>query len=244
MLHGLRTALGRFGLLQRRCASCGMPVPSSPGHEAIPAPLCPECAKTLLPRTGGYCPTCGTMFGLESCEPVRCGDCRLSPPPWDRFIFHGRYEGRLRELILSYKFNGGLGQSRLLGELAAKAWLRAGPPLPGLVVPVPLHRRRLLWRGYNQSLELARTTARRAGMPLSTTALVRLRNTPPQSTLPGPKRQANIKDAFAADAALVSSQRVLLVDDVCTTGSTLRECASVLKQAGAVAVDVLVLART
>jgi ComF family protein len=192
------------------------------------------------------------MFGLESYEPALCGDCRAAPPPWGRFLFHARYDDPLRGLIIAFKYNAGLEHSALLRSMAASAWERAvdrpsefAPPphRPDLVAPVPLHGKRLLWRGFNQSLELASAVAACSGAPLEPAALRRMRDTRPQSTLSGSERLTNLHGAFEADAALVRGKRALLVDDVCTTGSTLRECAKSLLEAGAKAVDVLVLAR-
>lgn len=235
------------GILQVRCPACGAPTDPAPANG-----LCPGCASALAPRSGGFCPGCGAMFGLETYEPMPCGECRAAPPPWERFLFHSRYNDPLRGLIISFKYNARIEHAALLRRMAADAWQRAldeptefapRPAQPGLVVPVPLHSKRLLWRGFNQSQELAVAVATQARAPLRPAALRRLRDTRPQSTLSGAERLTNLNGAFAADPALVRGQRVLLVDDVCTTGSTLRECAKTLRQSGAEAVDVLVLAR-
>lgn len=130
-----------------------------------------------------------------------------------------------------------------MARLAGEAFARMGGDRPDIVVPVPLHRRRLIWRGFNQSTELARAISRQLGAKVRNKALVRTRHTPPQTRLDRAGRLANIKDAFAANTDLVRDKRVLLVDDVFTTGATLRECARTLKRAGASHVDVLVLAR-
>ena len=115
---------------------------------------------------------------------------------------------------------------------------------PDVIVPVPLHHRRLLWRGFNQSLEISRSLSKRLDRPVLKNGLTRIRNTPPQTRLGLRERRVNIKDAFLADTGQIRGRRVLLVDDVYTTGSTLRECARTLRRAGAFGVDVLVLART
>lgn len=223
-----------------RCPACGRAL--APGQS-----LCPDCARTMAPRGGGFCPGCGARFGLESYEPSLCGDCRESPRPWRRFVFHSTYEEPLRSLILSFKFSQGLGRTELLRRTALQAldgWLaNEDRPHPDLVVPVPLHPKRLRWRGYNQAAELARPLANRLGTDLAHTALVRTRNTVPQSTLSGPDRLTNLKGAFRADHAQVNGKHALLVDDVMTTGSTLEECARALAESGAASVDVLVLAR-
>ena len=226
----------------RRCPGCGRAVDNALDR----AGLCPGCAQALAPRPGGFCPRCGKRFGLESYQPETCGDCLADPPPWERLAFHGVYEGRLREIILAYKFVQGLGHARLLQDLLVGAALRAGldDPGPGVVAPVPLHPRRLRWRGYNQSLELARPVAKALAAELAPPALTRIRNTTPQTRLDGRQRLSNLNGAFIADQARVAGRRILLVDDVSTTGSTLLECSRALLAAEAAAVDVLVLAMT
>lgn len=185
------------------------------------------------------------MAADETAPPTLCGDCRRKPPPWGALAFYGVYGGLLRTLLTEYKFYGRLGLGRLLQALAVAAWERSGDmPAPDLLVPVPLHARRLSWRGFNQSLELARLLARRLGRPLEPGALVRLRHTEPQLTLAAGQRRDNVRGAFGADPAMVRGAGVLLVDDIMTTGGTLEECARILRRAGAARVDVLVLART
>jgi len=227
----------RLGLRAGRCAVCGAVM------EDAARPLCAVCARTLPLRTGGLCPACGEMSGRETDPPSLCPDCRREPPPWNELYFHGRYEGVLRRLIIGYKFNNRFERNRLLSALAAAAFDARRGSAPDAVVPVPLHHRRLVWRGFNQSLEIARGLARREDRPLLVHGLARTRNTPPQTRFGLRERQANIKGAFAANPGLVRGKRLLLVDDVYTTGSTLQECARTLLRAGCAGVDVLVLAR-
>jgi len=196
MLARLRTLARRAGLAATRCPACGA---LAYGEE----PLCERCAERLAPRTGGYCPTCGEMFGDDDAVPTVCPECLHEPPPWDRLAFHAAYAGGLRELILHFKFHGGYGNSRLLSDLARGAAARhLAEPVDG-VVPVPLHSRRLAWRGFNQSTELGRAVARALGVPLWNRALTRTRYTQPQTRLDHKERQENIKNAFAADQGLV-----------------------------------------
>ncbi|AMK10820.1 ComF family protein [Pseudodesulfovibrio indicus] len=238
MLRRFAPLARRLGLTAARCPVCGTVMADRT------RPLCARCAVELPLRTGGYCPSCGEMYGREADPPTRCAECRLTPPPWDGLYLHGRYAGLLRDLILGFKFGNSYGRARLLADLGALAYGSGRGLPPDLVVPVPLHTRRLLWRGFNQSLEIARGVAGRLSVPLSTEALTRTRNTPPQTRLGVKERQANIKGAIAARPDLVRGRRVLLVDDVYTTGSTLRECARTLRRAGCEGVEVLVLART
>lgn len=223
-----------LGLDQTRCLSCGALVPAG-------TMLCPHCVRELAPRTGGFCPVCGTMWGDGNAPAAPCLDCRLNPPPWDALAFYGRHAGRLRELILGYKFRQGLNREHLLVKLATRAARTL--PVPDALVPVPLHRRRLVWRGYNQSLVLAHGVGRALARPVDSGCLERVRHTPPQTSLDAAGRAVNIKGAFRADPELVQDRNLMLVDDVYTTGATLRECARTLKRVGAASVTVLVLSR-
>ncbi|MUM78773.1 ComF family protein [Pseudodesulfovibrio sp. F-1] len=253
----MRSLAARFARLARalgvagaRCPVCSALTPAGEN------PLCPTCAQALRPRLGGCCARCGDMFGDQTddtvdplAEPATvCAECRLDPPPWDRLHFHGPYSAALRDLIIDFKFHGGLHRTRLLVSLAAEAYRRgtaAVAPdmaLPDLIVPVPLHPRRVRERGYNQSLELARGLGRALGRPVAANALGRVRHTAPQSSLDMAQRRENIRDAFVA-AEMVRGKALLLVDDVYTTGATLTECARTLRRAGAAGMDALVLAR-
>jgi len=225
------------GLTTARCPICGTLTNSQAGA------LCPHCAGELVPRTGGFCPTCGDIFGDEDSPISQCGDCRTSPPPWSQLYFHSAYSGLLRDLILGYKFNNGLGRTTLLADMAYNTFNKTAKSVPDAIIPVPLHRKRLLSRGYNQSTELCRTLARRLKRPVISDGLNRVKNTVPQTKLGAVERRENIKAAFDAAPIRVKGKSILLVDDVYTTGATLRECTRTLKRAGTKEVNVLVLAR-
>ncbi len=233
-----------FGAREARCALCGLILARTSGAEA-PGPfgLCPACAAALAPRRGGFCPDCGQLHAWEESPPHLCGDCLADHKPWQTFLFWGAYDGVLAELIKAFKFRSGLAHTALLSGLAAAAFRRHAQVWPDLVAPVPLHPSRLAWRGYNQSLELARGLSRELGRPLAAEALARLRPTRPQASLKRARRLTNLKGAFAARAEHAAGRHVLLVDDVMTTGATLVECCRALTEAGARGVDVLVLAR-
>ena len=225
-----------------RCRVCAA-VTEVPG-------LCPGCAKGLEPRRAGYCPGCGAMPWDEGQPATLCSACRLEPRPWDALGFFGEYAGALREAVLSLKFGGRLGALDLLGDLAWQAYRlhreRPGgfcPEGPDVVVSVPMHWRRLLTRGYNQSVELARAVAGPLKRPVAVRALGKVRHTRPQSRLSARERKANLAGAFAADQEIVAGRRVLLVDDVMTTGSTLEAATRALLAGGALRVEVLVVAR-
>ncbi|EHJ49169.1 phosphoribosyltransferase [Solidesulfovibrio carbinoliphilus subsp. oakridgensis] len=248
LFRRLARSLGRALLaLGDRCQVCHGLLTGPAGAGSV----CPACAARLAPRLGGHCPRCGELAEDPAAPPLVCPACLAGGRSWDGFAFHGRYEGLLRDLVLGFKFNGRLGQGRLLAGFLAEACLRAaartGPGSmaggPDVLVPVPLHPRRLAWRGFNQSLVLARHLSRALGRPVAPAGLARLRDTTPQSQLPGPRRLANILGAFAGSPAAVAGRRVLLVDDVMTTGATVDTAVRALLLAGAARVDVAVVAR-
>ncbi len=236
MLKAVWRIVEMLGLNGSRCPLCGTP-------KREPGP-CAMCAPLLEPRLGGYCPRCGSRFGLPDYEPTVCANCRTDPPPWERLYVHGSYGGKLRDMVLSYKFAAGIQHAKIFQDMTCAAFRHQANTIPELIIPVPLHWKRLIWRGFNQSLELARRLARQEHIELVPDALKRTRHTQPQSTLPAKERAGNVRGAFVANAEKVKGRHVLLVDDVMTTGTTLKECTRVLRLAGASRVDVLLLART
>jgi ComF family protein len=159
-----------------------------------------------------------------------------------------RFEFPVDELVRALKFRGERTYARLLGTLLARERMQIAPgvesaPLPDLVVPVPLHPRRLRERGYNQAAELARFAARSLALPLDLSLLRRTRATKGQTDLSALERTVNVAAAFASTRRLLHAPRVALVDDVVTTGSTVRAAAAALQAAGAGAVELWVVAR-
>jgi ComF family protein len=175
----------------------------------------------------------------------RCALCIARPPPFARARAALLYDDGCRGLILSFKH----GDRTDLAPVFARWLARAGAELLGdadLLVPVPLHRWRLFHRRYNQSALLARLLARTSGVPMLPDLLIRHRATPSQGGLGRRGRVRNVAGAFALHSRLArraDGRRVLLIDDVHTTGATLGECARLLRRAGAARVDVLTLAR-
>jgi ComF family protein len=199
----------------------------------------------LLPPTCLLCGAAGGADRLDLCDPClgslpRAGPFSLSPfavlvCPW-------LYAFPIDHCIQALKFQRERAWSRVFGALLARARLRIGGDLPGLVVPVPLHLRRLRERGYNQSADLARFAARALALPVDARALERRRATEVQSRLPASARATNVEGAFRA-ARLLQGLRVALVDDVLTTGSTAAAAAAALRAAGADSVELWVVAR-
>ena len=217
-------------LLPAVCTLCG-----SSGVRA--RDLCPGCAEDL-PVDKAACIRCGAPLPI----PGICGRCQLHPPAFDRTAAAFPYLAPVDAMIKRLKFNGDLHLARLLGSLMADHLGAAGAVLPEVIVPVPLHRRRLRERGFNQALELARPLARRLGVPLDWRHVVRTRATDPQADLPAKLRSGNVKDAFAV-APGFDAQRVAIVDDVMTTGYTVNELAATLRRAGVADISVWVCAR-
>ncbi|WPL11809.1 MULTISPECIES: ComF family protein [Thiorhodovibrio] len=147
-------------------------------------------------------------------------------------------------MIADFKFRQRLHLGRLFGQLLAEAavW-QSGPSLPELLIPVPLHSKRLRERGYNQSLEVARVIGRELKIPVDSRVVERAWATPPQLSLAREERLANVRDAFRVPRPL-QARHVAIIDDVVTTGATAGELAGVLHQAGAERVDVWAIART
>jgi ComF family protein len=174
-----------------------------------------------------------------------CQTCRLHPPPWRRARAALLYDDKARSLILRLKHGGAEENAALL----ARHMARAGAALlaeADVLVPVPLHRWRLLRRGYNQSVLLARYVARSTKKPLCLDALTRLRPTASLGGLSAQERAAAMADVIAAKPARrthIHGRRVLLIDDVLTSGATAGACTRALLDAGAASIDVLVACR-
>lgn len=224
-------------LLPDACLHCREDL--APGERG---PLCPPC-RGRLKRVEDPCALCGAPSAGGLCP--RCG---AGPAPGPELVRAALSFGpEVRSLVHAFKYRGRERLAAPLGELMAEA-ARAMPELSGfeLLVPVPLHPRRLAERGYNQAELLAREAGRRLGLPVAL-LLERRRATPPQARLSDRRsREANVAEAFGAApgaSGTAKDRGVLLIDDVCTTGSTLAACAAVLRDAGAARVGAFVLAR-
>ena len=220
------------------CLVCRQPVETQADRF-----LCPRCAAGLTFIDSPMCRICGIRFPSREGGDHVCGSCLSSPPRFDLARSAGVYDGTLKAAIHAFKYRGGLLFAKPLGRLLAQHGRRAldGGPAD-ILVPVPLHAKRLRERGFNQSLELARCVGASWGVPVSVEGLSRTRNTPQQVGLSRAERSRNMRGAFAWSGGRLGGRRVLLVDDVYTSGATANECAGVLKRAGAGAVAVLTLA--
>jgi ComF family protein len=216
--------------------------------------VCPACSDHFSPVGSPLCSRCGLMFKSRAGDDHHCGECLDAPKRFRMARAFGVYDQTLMESIHRFKFKGKVQLARPLGALMLAALLiHWGDDPPDLAVPVPLHAGRFRERGFNQAFLLIRDWQRTAAqwpVPLPNIGierevLVRTRRTGPQTGLGRRARLQNIKNAFAvSDETRVFQKKILLVDDVYTTGATVDECAGALLKAGAERVDVLTLART
>ena len=223
------------------CRLCGQPL-----HEEFSRiPLCQTCLKDPEPLAADYfCASCRTPFAnsFPLDEEGICPLCRLGHRGFDAAYCFGAYEGTLRGMIHLFKYNGIRTLAKPLGRYLALALPRE--ERFDAVAPMPLHWLRRWRRGFNQSALLAREIARRGGIPV-VKAVRRRRSTFSQAGLSNAKRRANVAGAFSVKPGRpLSGLRVLLVDDVMTTGATASACALALKRAGASYVALLAVART
>lgn len=202
------------------CQNCATKI------EVIKTATCPECGK--ISQLGKYCTNCKARLHFSL----------------DAVLIAARFDaGPTKELIHNLKYNGLAELSELLGEIVYKRILAESPMSNLIVTFVPLHRRRLGDRGYNQAELIANYVCHRLDVPCAQT-LKRIRNTTTQTKLSRQDRLANIQSAFRCiSPEIVVSKNILLIDDVMTTGATLNECAKVLKKAGAKKVFAAVVAR-
>jgi len=240
MLDGVRR-MGRVtldALLPPQCLGCRAGV-DAPGQ------LCATCWAGIGFIAAPFCACCGLPFDLDPGPGALCAACIAEPPDYDRARAVFRYDEASKGLVLRFKHG-----DRTDAAPAFARWLhRAAGELmdqADLVAPVPLHRWRLLKRRYNQAALLANELAALSGRPVVPDLLVRRRQTPSQGHLSRAERLKNVRGAFAVrprHAAALAGKRVLLVDDVLTTGATVSAVARALRRAGAARVDVVTLAR-
>lgn len=222
----------QFAVFPPRCLLCG-----GRGDGDGERDLCSGCAADL-PRNRVCCARCALPLKTAA---ALCGECIKREPPFASTFAPFEYAHPLDLLLVRLKFARNLAAGRVLAELALAAFVQNKISTPQAIVPVPLHRDRLRERGYNQALELARPFSEALRVPVRE-ILVRQRATAAQSDLDAVARRRNVRGAFEVVGDDMPAH-VALVDDVMTTGTTIRECARVLRRAGVERVDVWVLAR-
>jgi ComF family protein len=235
------TTRGRNLLLPPRCAFCDRELADAPND----CWLCIDCLRRLGPESWPACRRCGGEVPDCGFAPSRCPLCRDAPLRFDGAVPLGGYHAGLRDVILRMKrpFHESLSiaMGRLLVERRHAQLLEHQA---NVVVPIPMFWTRRLGRGINSPDLLARCLGQSLGIPVGRNVLVRHRNTLPQADLPPSRRFENVRGAFRVRASRIAKNaRILLVDDVLTTGATCSEAAKMLKQAGAAYVAVAVIAR-
>ena len=238
LFHPLRRAGSLLGaLLPSICVLCG-----ALGRE----PVCPACSQAHAADAHARCPCCANPVGLHDAL-RRCGACLAEPPAFDATVAACDYAAPIDGLVLQLKFGARLALAPwMAGCLRDAVLARPGLAMPDLLCPVPLGPRRLVERGYNQALEMARPLAGALGVALAPRLLERRIDTAAQSGVAPGERRRNVRGAFAvADGQPpLEGLHVGVVDDVMTSGHTLDELAGVLKRAGAARVTNFVFART
>lgn len=208
-----------------------------------PVHLCLDCLTRIRLIEPPLCQCCGVEFAGAG-DNHFCGPCLSKPPHFSRARAIFRYDDESASLVHAFKYGGQTVGRATFCALAKKVAPLTDLAVPDLIIPVPLHRRRLQARGFNQALVLARFLFPQAGQKIAVHLLRRSRWTDPQTTLSGRERRRNLVGAFEISRPeQIAGQRILLIDDVFTTGTTLDECARVLKNNGAAAVEALTLAR-
>lgn len=228
---------------RRRLAAAGEALldvlfpPRCPGCGRVGATFCAACQARIERPPAPACLRCGRPAAAASL----CEACQATSSHLDRIASAALFAHPLRDAIHELKYNSARSLARPLGARMAAAWQQSGFTAD-LIVPVPLHPARLAERGYNQSALLARVLSQQVGVPVDEKAIVRRKATLQQARLSATERRENVKDAFASRGDL-PGRRIVLIDDVCTTGSTLEACAEALRSAGAASVWAFTLAR-
>lgn len=210
------------------CVGCG-----AEGYQ-----ICPDCLQKIQFTSRESCVRCGRSLRSRGV----CKGCRQQPPAFTELRSLAIYEGTIQKIVVNLKYKADLGLSLMVSELMSRL-VQAEDWELDMVVPVPLNEKRREERGYNQAAVLAFPLSLNLKLPMRVRALARIRDTESQVHLNAAERKANVQGAFLADPLLVRGKRVLLVDDVCTTGATLNAAAEALCSAGCSDVRVLTLAK-
>ena len=225
-------------LLPPRCLICQTIVCDTNG-------LCADCFAKVHFLTDQSCPVCGRpyTFPVQKGENLICGKCLMNPPHFKYLKAVFAYDQFSRNLILPFKHAN---RTEVVPYLSRLMFMRGRDLLSecDMIIAVPLHWKRMLKRKYNQSALLAVQLSKRSGKPFVNDELVRVKNTASQGHKTHQERLENVKDAFQVrHSQSIQGKKIVLVDDVSTTGATFNECARVLRQAGAVQVTALCVAR-
>jgi len=200
--------------------------------------MCVAC-ELELPRVALACPQCAVPVVTSGL----CAACLQHPPPYAAALAPLVYAGAVRYLLTQFKYQRRLSCGVPLAQVLLQAVRARDEPLPQAFIPVPIHRRRRAERGFNQSLELARPLGRALGVAVLDDDVRRVRSTVPQNQLAQDERVANVRGVFALRKGVILPKHVAIVDDVLTTGATVRELAKLLRKQGCERVEVWCAAR-
>jgi ComF family protein len=228
----------RSGQLQKKVIDFFFP-PRCIGCGKSGAFLCRACQRKLPRISPPFCSRCGRPVASGTL----CASCWNAPADIDgiRSVFY--FDGIIRKAIHELKYYNLRALSVCLSEFLC-TYFHANEMECDIILPVPLHRARLRQRGYNQSALLAKNLGRLTGLPVVEDCLVRIKESNPQArTKTGNERRKNVEDAFQCRGDVITGSRVILIDDVCTTGATLEACATTLKKSGVISVWGLTIAR-
>jgi len=248
--HQYGIAIIRFGfkelafsardiLFPLRCLACGTGLQ---GRRKIS--YCEECAQDVRLIHEPFCSVCGRPFDKAAGESHLCGICLGSGWYFARARAVVRYQGPIAEAVRAFKYNGRMHGITTFAALTQEYFLHQPRPQPDLILPVPLHPRRLRMRGFNQALLLGRRLFPQDRDKIDPHILERQNSTLPQTGLSGSERRRNVRNAFRLrQPAKIRNKRILLVDDVFTTGATVNECARILVKNKAADIEVFTFAR-
>jgi ComF family protein len=242
-----RDLLGTLLLLGRHTAEIVLPSPCVACGEPLPltrrvASCCVECWSALPKIVCGKCSRCGIpASAYPAGSEFTCGECFDRRTALNWIDAWGRYDGALERVLQAFKFQRHDFLAADLATLLYDTYVERGEEFD-LITAVPMHRSRERRRGYNQAELLATELAKLAGVPFDGTLLTKREDREPQSTLPKDQRRANVRHLFEAGTR-ATAIRVLIIDDICTTGETLRACAAALSKTGAKRICAIAVAR-
>lgn len=233
-----------------KCGICGslFDPANGPGEKTEPHTIngiCGPCKEGVTPAKSPMCTKCGLVFTSSAGSDHLCSDCILGKNCFRRARAFGVYDGSLMKAIHNFKYGKKLSLAQPLSAMTGEAFFRTWAPAEiDLIIPVPLHISRLRSRGFNQAYLLMNNWTKETTAKRNCFILSRAKATPPQASLTREQRQHNISKAFEVTSSeQITGKRILLIDDVLTTGATINECARILMQHGAQFVDALTLAR-
>lgn len=232
-------------LLPKTCRLCGKKLEDRTSLTSISDSGCYSCSSCIesLPYLKHCCFQCGQPFSGGNKDIDRCGKCLSSPPPFDQCFSPFEYAPPISDQICQLKYGQQAMTAKFLADLFVQEWLAHDIELPDALISVPMHPKRLRERGFNQSSELAKQLSKQLNIPFIRNALKKKKHTPQQAQQTLLQRQANLKNSFICTKGL-NYQHVAIIDDVVTTGATVREISKILRKKGVDYIQVWSITRT